>query len=145
MMYCQCRPDAPAAAKGLCEESTIKEMDLVEPKQQYDTFLEFSQTNSYHRNQWAVFPKSDFCLVIMTNLSKTGPAPLVWHRGRRCSKGKTDVCLFQTGGLILIHGEVVHKSELNSSEWSRHVYTFHLMEAKDTSWSKENWYTEIIQ
>ncbi|XP_034649362.1 phytanoyl-CoA dioxygenase domain-containing protein 1 isoform X1 [Trachemys scripta elegans] len=43
------------------------------------------------------------------------------------------------GGLILIHGEVVHKSELNSSEWSRHVYTFHLMEAKDTSWSKENW------
>ncbi|XP_005293447.2 phytanoyl-CoA dioxygenase domain-containing protein 1 isoform X3 [Chrysemys picta bellii] len=43
------------------------------------------------------------------------------------------------GGLILIHGEVVHKSELNSSEWSRHVYTFHLMETKDTSWSKENW------
>ncbi|CAM5163646.1 unnamed protein product [Eretmochelys imbricata] len=43
------------------------------------------------------------------------------------------------GGLILIHGEVVHKSELNSSEWSRHVYTFHLMEAKDTTWSKENW------
>uniref|UniRef100_A0A8C0G8Q1 Phytanoyl-CoA dioxygenase domain-containing protein 1 n=1 Tax=Chelonoidis abingdonii TaxID=106734 RepID=A0A8C0G8Q1_CHEAB len=43
------------------------------------------------------------------------------------------------GGLILIHGEVVHKSELNSSERSRHVYTFHLMEAKDTSWSKENW------
>ncbi|XP_023961880.2 phytanoyl-CoA dioxygenase domain-containing protein 1 isoform X4 [Chrysemys picta bellii] len=44
-----------------------------------------------------------------------------------------------TSGLILIHGEVVHKSELNSSEWSRHVYTFHLMETKDTSWSKENW------
>ncbi|XP_074871757.1 phytanoyl-CoA dioxygenase domain-containing protein 1 isoform X2 [Carettochelys insculpta] len=44
-----------------------------------------------------------------------------------------------TSGLILIHGEVVHKSDLNSSEWSRHVYTFHLMEAKDTSWSKENW------
>uniref|UniRef100_K7GJQ6 Phytanoyl-CoA dioxygenase domain-containing protein 1 n=2 Tax=Pelodiscus sinensis TaxID=13735 RepID=K7GJQ6_PELSI len=43
------------------------------------------------------------------------------------------------GGLVLIHGEVVHKSELNSSKRSRHVYTFHLMEAKDTSWSKENW------
>uniref|UniRef100_A0A8C8RU47 Phytanoyl-CoA dioxygenase domain-containing protein 1 n=1 Tax=Pelusios castaneus TaxID=367368 RepID=A0A8C8RU47_9SAUR len=43
------------------------------------------------------------------------------------------------GGLILIHGEVVHKSELNSSEKSRHVYTFHLMEAKDTNWSRENW------
>ncbi|XP_077162664.1 phytanoyl-CoA dioxygenase domain-containing protein 1 isoform X2 [Paroedura picta] len=43
------------------------------------------------------------------------------------------------GGLILIHGEVVHKSEANLSASSRHVYTFHLMEAKDTLWSKENW------
>ncbi|KAM4647240.1 phytanoyl-CoA dioxygenase domain-containing protein 1 isoform 2-T2 [Amazona ochrocephala] len=43
------------------------------------------------------------------------------------------------GGLILIHGEVVHKSELNGSESSRHAFTFHVMEAKDTSWSKENW------
>ncbi|KYO23260.1 phytanoyl-CoA dioxygenase domain-containing protein 1 isoform X1 [Alligator mississippiensis] len=43
------------------------------------------------------------------------------------------------GGLILIHGEVVHRSELNSSNSSRHVYTFHLMEAKDTIWSRENW------
>ncbi|XP_019366161.1 PREDICTED: phytanoyl-CoA dioxygenase domain-containing protein 1 [Gavialis gangeticus] len=43
------------------------------------------------------------------------------------------------GGLILIHGEVVHRSELNSSDSSRHVYTFHLMEAKDTIWSRENW------
>lgn len=43
------------------------------------------------------------------------------------------------GGLILIHGEVVHKSELNSSESSRHAFTFHVMEAKGTTWSKENW------
>ncbi|NXX51513.1 PHYD1 protein, partial [Tricholaema leucomelas] len=43
------------------------------------------------------------------------------------------------GGLILIHGEVVHKSDLNSSEFSRQVFTFHVMEAKGTSWSKENW------
>uniref|UniRef100_A0A669QPP8 Phytanoyl-CoA dioxygenase domain-containing protein 1 n=1 Tax=Phasianus colchicus TaxID=9054 RepID=A0A669QPP8_PHACC len=43
------------------------------------------------------------------------------------------------GGLIVIHGEVVHKSEMNSSGFSRHVYTFHVMEAKGTKWSKENW------
>ncbi|XP_041331144.1 phytanoyl-CoA dioxygenase domain-containing protein 1 isoform X2 [Pyrgilauda ruficollis] len=43
------------------------------------------------------------------------------------------------GGLILIHGEVVHKSELNSSDSSRHAFTFHVMEAKGTTWSKENW------
>ncbi|XP_032993727.1 phytanoyl-CoA dioxygenase domain-containing protein 1 isoform X1 [Lacerta agilis] len=45
----------------------------------------------------------------------------------------------EKGGLILIHGEVVHKSEPNLSEKSRHVYTFHIMEAKDTAWSPENW------
>ncbi|XP_051836103.1 phytanoyl-CoA dioxygenase domain-containing protein 1 isoform X3 [Antechinus flavipes] len=44
-----------------------------------------------------------------------------------------------TGGLILIHGEVVHKSELNQSTHSRHAYTFHIMESKDTHWSQDNW------
>ncbi|XP_034968922.1 phytanoyl-CoA dioxygenase domain-containing protein 1 isoform X2 [Zootoca vivipara] len=45
----------------------------------------------------------------------------------------------EKGGLVLIHGEVVHKSEPNLSEKSRNVYTFHIMEAKDTAWSPENW------
>lgn len=43
------------------------------------------------------------------------------------------------GGVVLIHGEVVHRSAVNTSEDSRHVYTFHLMEAQDTRWSPENW------
>ncbi|XP_045324530.1 phytanoyl-CoA dioxygenase domain-containing protein 1 isoform X1 [Leopardus geoffroyi] len=43
------------------------------------------------------------------------------------------------GDLILIHGEVVHKSEQNLSDRSRHAYTFHLMEALGTVWSPENW------
>uniref|UniRef100_UPI00398F71FE phytanoyl-CoA dioxygenase domain-containing protein 1 isoform X3 n=1 Tax=Pristiophorus japonicus TaxID=55135 RepID=UPI00398F71FE len=43
------------------------------------------------------------------------------------------------GGLVLIHGEVVHKSALNTSDKSRHAYTFHLMESRDTHWSEENW------
>ncbi|XP_046956175.1 phytanoyl-CoA dioxygenase domain-containing protein 1 isoform X1 [Lynx rufus] len=43
------------------------------------------------------------------------------------------------GALILIHGEVVHKSEQNLSDRSRHAYTFHLMEALGTVWSPENW------
>ncbi|XP_014445445.1 phytanoyl-CoA dioxygenase domain-containing protein 1 isoform X7 [Tupaia chinensis] len=44
----------------------------------------------------------------------------------------------QRGALVLIHGEVVHKSECNLSDCSRHVYTFHLMEASGTIWSPEN-------
>ncbi|XP_017354634.1 phytanoyl-CoA dioxygenase domain-containing protein 1 isoform X4 [Cebus imitator] len=43
------------------------------------------------------------------------------------------------GALVLIHGEVVHKSKQNLSDRSRQVYTFHLMEASGTTWSPENW------
>ncbi|XP_078083682.1 phytanoyl-CoA dioxygenase domain-containing protein 1 [Mustelus asterias] len=43
------------------------------------------------------------------------------------------------GGLILIHGEIVHKSAANTSDKSRHVYTFHLLESQDSHWSEENW------
>ncbi|XP_022356652.1 phytanoyl-CoA dioxygenase domain-containing protein 1 isoform X1 [Enhydra lutris kenyoni] len=43
------------------------------------------------------------------------------------------------GDLVLIHGEVVHKSEKNLSDRSRHAYTFHLMESLGTVWSSENW------
>ncbi|TWW66803.1 Phytanoyl-CoA dioxygenase domain-containing protein 1 [Takifugu flavidus] len=42
-------------------------------------------------------------------------------------------------GVILIHGEVVHRSAQNTSHDSRHVYTFHIMESQDTRWSPDNW------
>ncbi|XP_069333013.1 phytanoyl-CoA dioxygenase domain-containing protein 1 isoform X2 [Eulemur rufifrons] len=43
------------------------------------------------------------------------------------------------GALVLIHGEVVHKSEQNLSARSRQAYTFHLMDTSGTVWSPENW------
>ncbi|XP_077442439.1 phytanoyl-CoA dioxygenase domain-containing protein 1 isoform X1 [Vanacampus margaritifer] len=43
------------------------------------------------------------------------------------------------GGVVLIHGQVVHRSAENASADSRHVYTFHLMEADNTRWSADNW------
>ncbi|GAA6091747.1 phytanoyl-CoA dioxygenase domain-containing protein 1 isoform X5, partial [Tachysurus ichikawai] len=53
-------------------------------------------------------------------------------------------CLFapapvKKGGVVLIHGEVVHRSAANMSDSSRHVYTFHVMESENTCWSPENW------
>ncbi|XP_035040866.1 phytanoyl-CoA dioxygenase domain-containing protein 1 isoform X2 [Hippoglossus stenolepis] len=42
------------------------------------------------------------------------------------------------GGVVVIHGEVVHRSAENKSEDSRHVYTFHVMESQDTQWSPDN-------
>eukprot|EP00794_Sanderia_malayensis_P003078 gene3077-3543_t len=43
------------------------------------------------------------------------------------------------GSGILIHGKVVHKSEKNVSDRSRHIYAFHVYDSKDTTWTKDNW------
>ncbi len=43
------------------------------------------------------------------------------------------------GGLVLIHGEVVHKSGANQSDRSRNIYTFHLYDAGTSTWNKSNW------
>ena len=43
------------------------------------------------------------------------------------------------GSLVLIHGEVLHKSEMNTSEKSRNIYTFHVYDAGRSKWSSDNW------
>ena len=43
------------------------------------------------------------------------------------------------GALVLIHGQVIHKSEMNKSPRSRNIYTFHLYDAGVSEWSKDNW------
>ncbi|XP_059140304.1 phytanoyl-CoA dioxygenase domain-containing protein 1-like [Physella acuta] len=45
----------------------------------------------------------------------------------------------KAGSLALIHGEVVHKSEANKSEKSRHAYTFHMFDNHGVEYSKQNW------
>ena len=45
----------------------------------------------------------------------------------------------KAGSLILIHGDVVHQSEGNSSQHSRNAYTFHVIERWRTEFLKENW------
>lgn len=37
----------------------------------------------------------------------------------------------------------MHRSAENTSEESRHVYTFHIMEAQQTRWSPDNWWDFI--
>nr|XP_054770438.1 phytanoyl-CoA dioxygenase domain-containing protein 1-like [Lytechinus pictus] len=45
----------------------------------------------------------------------------------------------KAGSLIIIDAKVVHKSSKNTSDRSRHIYTFHVAESEKTEWSKENW------
>merc|ERR1740128_1427738 len=43
------------------------------------------------------------------------------------------------GDLVLIHGQVYHKSERNTSTKPHHAYTFHVIEMQGSTYSKENW------
>ncbi|KAJ1336398.1 hypothetical protein BSLG_007182 [Batrachochytrium salamandrivorans] len=45
------------------------------------------------------------------------------------------------GSLVLIHGAVLHKSDHNSSDKSRWIYTFHCIEGEDSGYEypKDNW------
>jgi hypothetical protein len=48
----------------------------------------------------------------------------------------------KAGSLLLIHGEVLHRSKVNLSPKSRNVYTFHVFDAGVSKWSNENWIPE---
>lgn len=43
------------------------------------------------------------------------------------------------GSLVLIHGQVVHKSENNMSDNPRPAYTFHVVDEHGTTWAEDNW------
>ncbi|CAL4935511.1 unnamed protein product [Urochloa decumbens] len=45
----------------------------------------------------------------------------------------------KSGGLVIIHGDLVHKSFENLSPTSRHAYVLHVVETKGCEWSKGNW------
>ncbi|KAL4132333.1 hypothetical protein QTP88_009504 [Uroleucon formosanum] len=45
----------------------------------------------------------------------------------------------EKSSLVLIHGRVVHKSEQNKSQYSRHAYTFHVFDEGISQYSEQNW------
>ena len=44
-----------------------------------------------------------------------------------------------SGSLVLIHGQVYHKSEQNTSTKPRHAYTFHVIETEGSHYASKNW------
>jgi phytanoyl-CoA hydroxylase len=44
----------------------------------------------------------------------------------------------KAGTLVLIHGNILHKSEKNTSEKSRNIYTFHVIEGEE-KYDERNW------
>ncbi|KAK5643028.1 hypothetical protein RI129_009195 [Pyrocoelia pectoralis] len=65
-------------------------------------------------------------------LMYTGPSP-------HYQKSSFTAVPVSKGSCILIHGQVVHSSESNKSEKQRNVYTFHVIEQKNTKYSSKNW------
>ncbi|POR37624.1 Phytanoyl-CoA dioxygenase domain-containing protein 1 [Tolypocladium paradoxum] len=45
----------------------------------------------------------------------------------------------KAGDLVLIHGNVLHKSERNTSSKGRIIYTFHIIEGEGTEYDRRNW------
>ncbi|KAI1162806.1 phytanoyl-CoA dioxygenase [Nemania serpens] len=45
----------------------------------------------------------------------------------------------KAGSLILIHGNLLHKSERNTSHKGRIIYTFHVIEGEGTTYDERNW------
>lgn len=45
----------------------------------------------------------------------------------------------KAGDLVLIHGNLLHKSERNLSQKGRIIYTFHVIEGQDRPYDERNW------
>ncbi|KAH7376139.1 phytanoyl-CoA dioxygenase family protein [Plectosphaerella cucumerina] len=45
----------------------------------------------------------------------------------------------KAGDLVLIHGNLLHKSERNTSQKGRIIYTFHVIEHEGTNYDEKNW------
>merc|ERR1712000_398756 len=45
----------------------------------------------------------------------------------------------KAGDLVLIHGNLLHKSEKNTSQKGRIIYTYHIIENEDRQYDEKNW------
>lgn len=45
----------------------------------------------------------------------------------------------KAGSLVVIHGNILHKSEKNLSQKGRIIYTFHVIEGEGTKYDEKNW------
>ena len=51
-----------------------------------------------------------------------------------------NVCLEVTkGSIIIMHGDFVHYSGDNTSDYKRNAYTMHFVENHNLEWSEDNW------
>lgn len=54
-------------------------------------------------------------------------------------KGEYELGEVKAGSLVLIHGNLLHKSEKNTSQMGRIIYTFHVIEGEGAVYDERNW------
>ncbi|KAI0842600.1 phytanoyl-CoA dioxygenase [Hypoxylon sp. FL0890] len=60
-------------------------------------------------------------------------------REGRSEDGEYKMGEVKAGSLVLIHGNLLHKSEKNLSQKGRIIYTFHVIEGDGTKYDERNW------
>jgi len=70
------------------------------------------------------------------NVGEKFPAGLDGEEGE---EGEYVLGEVKAGTLVLIHGNLLHKSEKNTSEKGRIIYTFHVIEGEGAEYDERNW------
>lgn len=86
-------------------------------------------------------------------MAESGGTGFIDNKGKRFPDGpkygertdqNEDECEYElgevkAGSLVLIHGNLLHKSEKNTSSKGRIIYTFHVIEGYGTAYDERNW------
>lgn len=90
-------------------------------------FIRASHKNGVHRRY-------------IRNPDKDSPEALIFDRPAPIYQlSNFTACPVKKGTLVIIHSQVVHRSETNKSKKSRDAYTFHVIETRGTRYASENW------
>jgi hypothetical protein len=77
--------------------------------------------------------------VLVENVGAGFPRGEGFVEDRGVGDGEYVPAEVKAGTLVLIHGNLLHKSEKNLSQKGRIIYTFHIIEAEGTVYDEKNW------
>ncbi|KAI0222343.1 Phytanoyl-CoA dioxygenase domain-containing protein 1 [Lamellibrachia satsuma] len=76
---------------------------------------------------------------MVRNKSSDGPSCVFTAEKPNYDKSGAVLVPVKKGSLIAIDGLVIHQSETNTSDKSRHIYTIHFYDNKTAKWNDQNW------
>ena len=77
---------------------------------------------------------------MVRNADPDGPATIFTGKPKTYDEADFVPLEMAQGDMVVIHGAVVHKSDANQSNQSRHAYTFHIIETGEGhEYAPDNW------